>query len=121
MSERLRELYPHIRRGLSWKSVRRYCVANGLRTARRRAIVTDEELDESVARALTKVCMIFWQYTCASTDFETLGFWVGWSTLQTRKDAQRHSRCWSASRSKACWQIPETGESGASRKTTSEY
>ena len=56
ISERLRELYPHIRRGLSWRSVREYCIANGLRTAIPRVIVTDEELDESVARALAKVC-----------------------------------------------------------------
>ena len=58
ISERLRELYPHIRRGLSFRRVREYCIANGLRTATRRAIVTDNELDESVARALAKVCMI---------------------------------------------------------------
>ena len=58
ISARLRELYPHIRRGLSFVSVREYCIVNGLRTARRRAIVTDEELDESAARALAKVCMI---------------------------------------------------------------
>ena len=50
MSKRLQELYPHIRLGLSWKTVRNYCVSNGLRTAQ-----ADEELDESVARALAKV------------------------------------------------------------------
>ena len=53
MSKRLQELYPHIRLGQSWKTVRNYCVSNGLRTAQ--AILTDEELDESVARALAKV------------------------------------------------------------------
>ena len=56
ISERLRQLYPHITGGLSSESVRRHCVANGLRTTR--PIVTDEELDESVARALAKVCII---------------------------------------------------------------
>ena len=58
ISERLRELYPHITNGLSRKSVHRYCTANGLRTVTTREIVTDEELDESVARALAKVCII---------------------------------------------------------------
>ena len=58
ISERLRELYPHISRGLSAKSVWRYIRANGLGTARQTKIVTDEELDESVARVLAKVCII---------------------------------------------------------------
>ena len=58
ISERLRQLYPQITGGLSSESVRMHCIANGLRTARPRAlIVTDEELDESVARALAKVCL----------------------------------------------------------------
>ena len=56
ISERLRQLYPHVTRGLSWETVRTHCIANGLRTSR--PIVTDEELDESVARALAKVCII---------------------------------------------------------------
>ena len=55
ISERLRELYPHIRRGLSFMSVRDYCIANGLRTATTRETVTDEELDEAVARATADV------------------------------------------------------------------
>ena len=58
ISERLQELYPHITRGLSKQSVWRYCIVNGLTTARQREIVTDEELDESVARVLAKVCII---------------------------------------------------------------
>ena len=58
ISERLRKLYPHITRGLSAKSVWRYCTANGLRIARQREAVTDEELDESIARVLSKVCII---------------------------------------------------------------
>ena len=58
ISERLQELYPHITSGLSVVSVWRYCTANGLRIARQREVVTDEELDESVARALATVCMI---------------------------------------------------------------
>ena len=60
ISKRLRELYPHITSGLSADSVGKYCIANGLRTARPRATitVTDEELDESVARVLAKVCII---------------------------------------------------------------
>ena len=59
ISMRLRELYPHIRSGLSAVSVWRYCRVNGLRTATTKEIVTDEELDESVARALAKVCIIY--------------------------------------------------------------
>ena len=52
ISERLRKLYPYITRGLSRESVRKYCKANGLET---RGIVTDEELDESVAKEIAKV------------------------------------------------------------------
>ena len=58
MSERLQELYPHIRRGLSRYSVSIYCRANGLTTARQSATVTDEKLDESIARAIAKVFVI---------------------------------------------------------------
>ena len=58
IGERLQELYPDITRGLSWQTVHKYCTANGLRTVATREIVTDEELDESVARVLSKVCII---------------------------------------------------------------
>ena len=47
ISERLRELYPHITRGLSERSVRRYCRADGLD---KRELVTDEELDREIAK-----------------------------------------------------------------------
>ena len=64
ISERLRELYPHITIGLSERSVWRYCTANGLRPATTRIIVTDEELDESVVTEIAKEKFL-WQYTCA--------------------------------------------------------
>ena len=40
ISKRLRELYPHITRGLCWNRIRKYCIANGLRTARPRETIT---------------------------------------------------------------------------------
>ena len=66
ITERLRELYPHITSGLSERSVRRYCTctANGLRPATTRIIGTDEELHESVVTEIAKEKFL-WQYTCA--------------------------------------------------------
>ena len=52
ISERLQQLYPDTRRGLSARSVRRYCKENVLTQ------VMDEELDESVSTAIAEVYII---------------------------------------------------------------
>ena len=52
LSEELMSMYPHIRRGLSQMSVRRFCDAHNIHATSR---LTDSELDTAVRSCVRKV------------------------------------------------------------------
>ena len=59
VSKELQELYPHLR-GLSSRSIRRFCSTNGIHATSR---LTDSQLDRVVASNTSKVSMVrYWEF-----------------------------------------------------------
>ena len=75
ISEHLQSMYPHIQRGLSERSVRRFCCDHGITKLK------GSDLNKVVEGAITEVSGLFF-----CQDISTLTFNVGWPHLWTLDD-----------------------------------